>query len=139
MLRIHGQAVSAVGVGEPRKLHDRTPSRVEDGPLDVLGVAFDPVVVSGHEDDLRRAGRGLPSVVALAHRVQVWRVGALGGQWRRNPRREASSGDRSAAEAIVSQAGRESRFASGGVGATVAMRAFLAREVLLADAANLSD
>ena len=75
MLWIDGQVVSRFGVDEPRELHDRATSSVDDDSFDVLGVSFNAVTLSRHEDDLRRSGRGLRSLVVLAHRVHVWRVG----------------------------------------------------------------
>jgi len=67
------QVASCLRVGEPRKLHDRTPSRVENDPFDVLDVAVDAVPVSGHDDYLRRGGRGLRLALARGHR-SGWRV-----------------------------------------------------------------
>jgi len=36
---VDGEVLSCFCVGEPRKLHDRTPSGVEDDPFDLAEVA----------------------------------------------------------------------------------------------------
>jgi hypothetical protein len=58
VFRVDGQVVSCLRVGEPCKLHDRTTSGIENDPFDVFNVAEDAVPVSGHDDYLRRGGRG---------------------------------------------------------------------------------
>jgi hypothetical protein len=50
VLGIDGQVISCSRLDEPGKLHDRTASRVQDDPFDVLDVALDAVAVRGYDD-----------------------------------------------------------------------------------------
>ena len=69
VFRVYGQVVACFRLGEPRELHDRTASRIDNDPFDVLDVAVDAVPVSGHHDYLRRGGRGLRLTLARAHQL----------------------------------------------------------------------
>jgi len=64
MLGIDCQLLSRFSLGEPRKLHDRAASCVEDDPFDVFGVSLDVVVLAGRKGYLHGGGRGLPRAIA---------------------------------------------------------------------------
>ena len=49
MLGVEGELLSGLSLDKPSKLHDRTSSRVEDGPLDLVDVSFHAVAVSGDD------------------------------------------------------------------------------------------
>jgi len=50
MLGVHGQIGARVGFAEPRQLHDRTASRVQDHPFDLPDLALDEVSLASYED-----------------------------------------------------------------------------------------
>ena len=75
---VDGEVPSCFSVDKPGQLHDRTPSRVENGPFDVFGIAVDQVTVSGHDDYLRRGACGPLLALGRAHRVKLSRQGRLG-------------------------------------------------------------
>lgn len=70
VIGIDGQSAACLDFGDPRQLHDRTASRVQNQSFDVLGVSFDAVALAGHEQYFRRGGRGLRLVLAQAHQVK---------------------------------------------------------------------
>lgn len=53
VLGIDGEVLSCLGLDEPRELHNRTPCRVEDGPLDGLDPCFDSEAASRGDGYLR--------------------------------------------------------------------------------------
>src|SRR5207248_1548639 len=55
VLGVDREVYAGFGLDEPRELHDRAPSRVEDCLFDVLGMSLDAVAPSGDEGYL--AGR----------------------------------------------------------------------------------
>ena len=122
MLGIDRKIDTGVRVGQPGKLHDRPASGVDDRPFDIRDVSFYAVTVSRHERDRRRRGGGLWWLRACAHRVQVWR-----GQCRPCGR---SLPSRPSARSPFRR--REYGCYGEGTGETIV------REVLIADAANLS-
>jgi hypothetical protein len=140
VLGIDAQVVLGVRVDEPGKLHDRTASGVEDRPLDVFDVSFDAVALTGHQRDLRGAGRGMRSVFACAHRGRLCRVGAssrVGGIEARGAGRLTGCA-RPRSLPSRSAIGDPFLFWMCGCYGQVTTGGVIAREVLLADAANLS-
>ncbi len=69
MVRVDGHLVSGFRLNEPRKLHDRAASRVEDRLLNGLAPSLHAVALSRHERDLSRGTRGGP---ARAHQSHVY-------------------------------------------------------------------
>ena len=57
MLRVNSDALAGVRVIEPRELHDRTPSGVEDRALDILSGTLNPVAIAPDDGDLGRNRR----------------------------------------------------------------------------------
>ena len=132
---VDAQVISRSGLREPSKLHDRTPSRVQHDPFDVLDVAVDEIPVSGRDDYLRRGGLGQRLALARAHQLgsRVRTGCALGGARHSAPQSQPS------VEKAIAPSGRpKDPHCDACRGATVTVASSVAaREVLLADAANL--
>lgn len=98
MLGIDGQVLSGSRVDEPGELHDRTASRVDNRPFDVLDVPFDAVALSSHEGDLRRADGGAACPRSRSSDSGVLAQCIVGRQSHRRPSCRPTDGVRSAAE-----------------------------------------
>ena len=66
MFGVEGHLTAGVDIAEPRQLHDRTPSRVQDLAFDVLDIALDAAALARDEDylSLGRGGWGLRLALA---------------------------------------------------------------------------